>query len=118
MAKLSGHCMAQAQFSKDGKIAWTVVSQGDFKHFGAHLSDVDSVADDLRSIEGVKVAAIFRETESKKFRVSLRSSHGINVANVARLFGGGGHHNSAGCAIRCSVKEKQKLLAELEELVG
>lgn len=112
MARLSGYCMMTAQFSANGFIAWSTADQKDFKRFGAHLSDADAVADDLRSIEGVKIAALFRETEKKRFRVSLRSSYGINVASVARLFGGGGHHNAAGCSIRPS--EKEKLLKELE----
>jgi phosphoesterase RecJ-like protein len=118
MAKLSGHCIAQTRFSPDGKIAWSTVYQKDFKYFGALLSDVDAVADELRSIEGVKIADIFRETTRKRFRVSLRSSDGINVAQVAMQFGGGGHHNSAGCAIRNSEKEKQRLLDELALLAG
>ena len=117
MAKLSGYCMMKTQFSKDGLVAWSSATQKDLKRFGAHLSDADSVADDLRSIEGVKATALFRETQTKKIRVSLRSSYGINVAQVAKLFGGGGHHNSAGCVIKNSEKEKKRLLEELEALV-
>ncbi len=118
VAKLSGYAIMNADFSINGVVAWSTVYQKDFKRFGAHISDVDAVADDLRSIEGVKIATVFRETERKMFRVSLRSKYGINVANVARNFGGGGHHNSAGCVIRNSEKEKELLLKELEALVS
>ncbi len=117
-ARLSGHCVVNSHFSQDGYIAWSTVYQNDFKRFGAKLSDVDAVADDLRSIEGVKIAAVFRENEKGRFRVSLRSRHGINVAVVARNFGGGGHHNSAGCSIKNLESEKQELLKELEILLG
>lgn len=116
MAKLSGLCISQAHFSEEGAIAWSTVYQRDFKRFKAKLSDVDSVADDLRAIEGVKIAAVFRETESKRFRVSLRSSYGINVAQVAKIFGGGGHHNAAGCLV--SISQREKLLQELGALLG
>ncbi|PIU39863.1 MAG: hypothetical protein COT00_04725 [Candidatus Omnitrophica bacterium CG07_land_8_20_14_0_80_50_8] len=118
VAKLSGYAMMNASFSASGVVAWSTVYQNDFKRFGAHISDVDAVADDLRSIEGVKIAVVFRETEKKKFRVSLRSKYGINIANVAKNFGGGGHHNSAGCAIRNSEKDKANLLKDLEALVS
>lgn len=116
-ARLSGHCVANSHFSQDGRLAWTTVYQRDFKRYHAKLPDVDAVADDLRAIEGVKIAAVFRETDKKRFRVSLRSRHGINVAMVARQFGGGGHHNSAGCSIRNLESEKQKLLTELDILL-
>ncbi len=118
MARLSGHCVVDSHFSEDGHIAWSTVYQNDFKRFGAKLSDVDAVADDLRSIEGVSIAAVFRETDSGRFRVSLRSKHGVNVALVARHFGGGGHHNSAGCSIKSLESEKQELLKELEILLA
>ena len=116
VTKLSGYCLSCAEFSEDGKIAWSATTQKDFKRFKAELSDVDAVADELRSVEGVKVAVVFRETPKKNLRVSLRSSYGINVAIVAKQFGGGGHHNSAGCMIR--VSEKEKLLKELEALLA
>lgn len=115
MVRLASHATLNARYSDDGSVAWSVVYQKDFKKFGASLPDADSVADDLRSVEGVKIAAVLRETEKGRFRVSLRSKHGINVALVAREFGGGGHHNSAGCGIDPS--EKEKLLQALQGLV-
>ena len=116
MARLSGFCISQAHFSEDSSIAWSTVYQRDFRRFKAKLSDVDSVADDLRAVEGVKIAAVFRETEKKSYRVSLRSSYGINVAQVAKHFGGGGHHNAAGCSV--SAAEKEKLLQHLSGLLS
>ncbi len=117
-ALLSGHAVSRAKFSRDGSVAWAAVSQQDIRRYGAGLSDADSVADDLRSIEGVKVTALFRETEKGRFRVSLRSKKGINVAVVAKQFGGGGHHNSAGCSIRRLETEKKKILQALEALTS
>jgi nanoRNase/pAp phosphatase (c-di-AMP/oligoRNAs hydrolase) len=50
--------------------------------------------------------------------VSLRSDDRFNVAEVAKSFGGGGHHNSAGCVIKNLETEKRKLLKELEKLTS
>lgn len=115
MARLTGHAIARCGFSEDGRVAWTVVYQSDFKRFRAELHDVDAVADELRSVEGVKIAVVFRETPRKTFRVSLRSGYGTNVALVAKKFGGGGHHNAAGCHV--SRSQKEKLLEELENFI-
>ncbi len=117
MALLSSHAMQKAKFSRNGAIAWTTVTQSTMRRYRAGLSDADSVADDLRCIEGVKIAALFRETERGNYRVSLRSKKGIHVALVAQHFGGGGHHNSAGCSIPKEGSAKNKLLKALEELV-
>jgi len=115
MMRLSSHALLNAQYSQDGTVTWSVVYQKDLKRYGANISDADAVADDLRSVEGVRIAAVFRETEKGSFRVSLRSKHGINIALVAKEFNGGGHHNSAGCGIKPS--EKEKLLERLESLI-
>ena len=117
-AKLCGYCLSRVEFTDDGRVCWTEAKHKDFLRFKANASDADPVADDLRSIEGVKIAALFRETEKKNYRVSLRSSAGINVALVAKEFGGGGHHSSAGCVISGTEKEKKRLLNALTALIG
>ena len=117
MALLSSHAILNAEYSVDHGMAWSLITQKDLKRYGAGLPDADSVADDLRSIEGVKLAAVFRETEKGNYRVSLRSKKNINVALVAKRFGGGGHHSSAGCTIRRASIQKKELLAALEELI-
>ncbi len=116
-SRLTSFCLLNAQYLKDGAIAWSTVTQSDIQRFGAKLSDADSVPDDLRSVEGVKIAVMFRQTEKNRLRVSLRSQSGINVAGVAKKFGGGGHHSSAGCVIRGG-QEKARLLADLETLLS
>ncbi len=95
-----------------------MVRQIDIKKYGAALHDADSVADDLRSIQGVKIAALFRETEKGNYRISLRSQKGIHVAEVAKRFGGGGHYNAAGCSIRKSEIDMKKVLKALSELIA
>ena len=81
------------------------------------MADVDGIADVLRSIEGVQVAALLRETDRNTYRVSLRSGERINVARVAQSFGGGGHHNAAGCTFKATKKEKDKLISALCKMV-
>jgi len=116
-AKLSGFCLMRTELSESCELAWSTVYQKDFERFKAKLADADSVADDLRSIEGVKIAVLFRETPAGHFRASLRSRHGIHIAKVARNFGGGGHHNSAGCMVKSS-RDQRRLLDQLLALIG
>lgn len=112
--KLSSHALFSAEYSDDGSVVWSVIYQKDMKKFGAVISDADAVADDLRSVQGVKIAAVLRETEGGKFRASLRSKHGIHVGSLAEEFGGGGHHNSAGCLIK--KKDFPRLISRLKKL--
>ncbi|NJL29414.1 MAG: hypothetical protein HC897_16760, partial [Thermoanaerobaculia bacterium] len=58
--------------------------------------DSEGLIDYPRSIAGVEAAALFRQLEGDRFKVSLRSRGAVDVEKIARLFGGGGHHNAAG----------------------
>lgn len=98
-ALLSGMCMARLKFSDSSKIAWSVVTRKDFAAKKGKDEDVDAVANDILSINTVKIAVLFREKSKRFLRVSLRSKAGINVASLAYRYGGGGHFDSAGCRI-------------------
>jgi len=53
-----------------------------------------------RGIEGVKAAALIRESdEPGVFRCSLRSKGSVDVRSVAAARSGGGHRNAAGCRV-------------------
>ncbi|MEI8344886.1 MAG: DHHA1 domain-containing protein, partial [Candidatus Omnitrophota bacterium] len=116
-ARLMGYCFSKVRLYDDGSIACADVSQRTLKRFKAKLSDLDNVADELRSIEGVRVAVLMRQTEKRSVRASLRSIGSLNVAGVAKQFGGGGHHNSAGCRLSDTPREKARFLAAVRELL-
>ncbi|MDP8262705.1 MAG: DHH family phosphoesterase [Candidatus Ancaeobacter aquaticus] len=117
VALLSGICLARCAFLKCGKIAWSIVRAEDFKRIKGKDEDVDAVADEMRSIKGVKISVLFREKGRGLLRVSLRSKGKINVAHLAELFGGGGHADVAGCYISNRPSLIQNLLKQAAKLV-
>ncbi|MDP8265897.1 MAG: bifunctional oligoribonuclease/PAP phosphatase NrnA [Candidatus Aceula meridiana] len=106
---LTGICLSRCQFLNNGEIAWALIKQNDFKRIKGLDEDVDAVPDIMRSIEGVKISILFREQDDKVLRVSLRSKGRINVAEIAKEYGGGGHHDVAGCFIL----NKKKVIGDL-----
>lgn len=50
----------------------------------------------LTALEHVDIAVVFVELKNREVKVSWRANTGFNVANVAALFGGGGHAAAAG----------------------
>jgi phosphoesterase RecJ-like protein len=84
---------------QDGNVAWVWVSSEQMSRSGAREEDCEGLVNYVLSIGEVEVAIFFREIESGRFRVSLRSKGGVNVARVAESFGGGGHECASGCAV-------------------
>jgi len=89
---ISSHC--------DGRLAISYITMADYEATGAGEEMTEGLIDHLRSIEGVKVAAVIRDLGNRgraARKVSLRSSAGeVDVSAIARLTGGGGHKRAAG----------------------
>jgi phosphoesterase RecJ-like protein len=69
----------------------------------------EGIIDNLRSVEGGKVAALIRDKGSRSNaarKVSLRSSDGeVDVSAIARKSGGGGHRRAAGFSTDLELEE-------------
>ena len=113
---LTGICLARCKFLSRNRIAWSIVEKRDFNLAKGKDEDVDAVADQIRTIDDVKVVVLFREKDNNTLRISLRSKDKINVAAVAEQFNGGGHYDIAGCSIPNTKKAMRKLLKATEEL--
>ncbi|MBU2103225.1 MAG: DHH family phosphoesterase [Candidatus Omnitrophota bacterium] len=116
-AILSGLCLARCQFIYRGQIAWSIVRAADMKKIKGKEEDVDAVADQMRSITKVKIVIVFREQEGSLLRVSLRSKEKINIAQLAKRYGGGGHFDTAGCLIPNSRFARNKFLRDAQAML-
>ena len=100
----------------DGKIALCALPKAVEDEIGVNEDDMSNVSGFLRSIEGVCIAALLRESGEDNTKVSVRSIPGYNSAYFCEQFGGGGHAGAAGCSIRKPLAEAaQELEAVLLE---
>ncbi|MEK6584183.1 MAG: DHHA1 domain-containing protein, partial [Nitrospirota bacterium] len=106
------------KLSEDGRIAWITVLEEMFKETGTTKEDTEDYINYPRSIEGVEVAILFRQSNND-WKMSFRSNGRIDVADVALEFGGGGHSMAAGCFLKGTFEEvKEKVMGKVEEAVG
>lgn len=78
------------------QIAFMHVSDEMLVKSGATMQDVEGFIDFPRSLRSVKVAVLLKEASNDQIAVSLRAKGQCDVAEVAKLFEGGGHRNAAG----------------------
>jgi phosphoesterase RecJ-like protein len=88
-------------------LAWVTVPSGAIERLGVSSDDLDGVVEFPRSIEGVRMALLFREVSRGRIKVSLRSVGDVDVAAFAREFGGGGHTKAAGLALAGTLADVQ-----------
>lgn len=88
------------RLTHQNQIAYFWLRKADFARTGADPSDAEGLIDHIRAIEPVVVACVFEEVEPELTRVSLRSKDDrVDVNEIAKQLGGGGHKAAAGARI-------------------
>jgi phosphoesterase RecJ-like protein len=105
---LLGRALADLQVDPSGKIAWITLTQRIFKETGATEEEAEGLVNWARSLSGVEVGLLFKETAEGPIRVSFRSRFMVDVGALAKSFGGGGHARASGCTLYGSVEEAQR----------
>lgn len=110
--RLLGRVLDSLDVSSDGRVACITTMREDLREFDSGKDALEGFINYPRSIVGVEVAVSFREEEGGVFRVSFRSKGRVDVSAVAARFGGGGHHNAAGCTVPGTLAEVKKRVLE------
>jgi phosphoesterase RecJ-like protein len=117
--KLLGHVLAGMERSPDGRIASVVVTEDLYRLTGTTAEDTDMFVNFVRSVKGVEVAVLFRQTGPRQYKISLRSKGRVDLTGMAQTFGGGGHKNAAGAVIDGPFERtKADVLAAVQNLLS
>jgi len=96
----------------DKKICSMKITKEMFKKVHAKEEHTEGFVEFLISIKGVEVGILFKEKENG-VKVSMRSKGNIDVENIAKKFGGGGHREAAGCFFENrEIEEVEHLIME------
>lgn len=106
--KLLGLALGTLERTCDGSIAWFRLTREMYQQSQSSPEETNGFIDCISSIQGVKLALLFRDREDSKVKVSFRSKGELNVASLAEHFGGGGHRGASGCLIKGSIEEVEK----------
>ena len=109
-ARLWGLALRTLDSTADGRVVWASLSAESFAASGATSDMDDGLSSYLLDIDGVGIAALFKEVENGETKVSMRAAAPYDVAVVAARFGGGGHIRAAGCTLEMGVGEAIRML--------
>lgn len=110
--RMQGWMMENSRMLCGGQVAVCAIPRSVEEKMGATEDDMDNISSFLRTIEGVKVAALLREQADGSVKVSVRSVPGIDSGAVCTKFGGGGHAGAAGATLRMPLQEAADALQE------
>ena len=98
-----------------GELTLAALSAEDFAETAAEESYSEGIIDQLRAVDGTKVAALVRELTSGarkgQRKVSLRATDDdVDVSVIARAQGGGGHRRAAGFSTTLDLEQLTSFL--------
>jgi len=114
--RLEARVMESMEFYAEGRVAIACLPQTWVEELQVSEDDLDSISGFPRTIDGVCVGVMIRNSEPGKAKLSVRTAPGYNASDYCGKLGGGGHAAAAGCAIPGTLEDgKQAILAVLRE---
>ncbi len=95
------HALASvaARYELEGRLVWTVVTQGMLVESGALMEESEGIIDLLQSLDTMLCAVLFKQVGEEQTKVSVRTG-GPNMAHqLLAPVGGGGHRRAAGAEV-------------------
>ena len=103
--QILGRALLESMLVLEKQVVVSVVSRKEMEFFEAVPSDLEGIVAQLRQTKGVEVAIFLHETDTREYKVSLRSKGKVNVSSIAQYFGGGGHVRAAGVTMKGSAHD-------------
>lgn len=110
--RIMGKVLLESKLYLEGKCILGVVNAEDMKAFDVLPKHLDGIVNQLRVTKDVEAAIFLYETDDSGYKISMRSNGRVNVAQIASVFGGGGHIMAAGANAKASVEEIMNIICE------
>ncbi len=115
--RLLSLALSRLQTIGSGKILWTYITDDDKKSNNNSTADSAAVFNEIMSVNNVEIGIYFKISKDK-VNISFRSSDSIDVAELAKSFGGGGHRAASGTTVAGKFEDiKDNVLNRALELV-
>lgn len=105
--KLWGRAFEKAKINPLNGLITTVLTKEDIEQCAASTEDIGQVASILNTVPGTKFSLVLSERDNGLIKGSLRSEEykGVDVSQIAHIFGGGGHKLASGFEIQGKIIE-------------
>ena len=116
--RLIGHALVRAESFFEGKLIVSSQTYEEISSLSKEGRDSDNLYQLLQSVVDTEVVVIIHQVTPEKCSVGLRSRSWVDVGNIAKSFGGGGHKNASGFSFTGSFEGlKQEIIKTFEKIL-
>lgn len=111
--QLESRLMANMEFFAEGTVAIACLPQRWVEELAVTEDDLDSISGFPRTVDGVEVGVLIRDSEPGRVKMSIRTAAGHNASVFAAHLGGGGHAAAAGCSMPGTMEEGRRAILQV-----
>lgn len=117
--RLLGAALSSIKQDETGRLGYIVMSREMMRAAGADGDDTSDIINGILTIDGTRLALLFKEMSDGRTKISLRSKGSIDVNRLAAEFGGGGHRNASGVVVAFPIdKAVEAILPKARALIA
>lgn len=103
------------EYHLEDRCALIYMTREQIAESGVGPNDLEDITSLPRKIEGVQVGITLRQLPGGSYKISIRTTDGVDACAIAKRLGGGGHARAAGCELEGNLENaKAAILAEVE----
>lgn len=106
-----GKILQSANCNAREDVAWIILDMEKITQQGTDVEDTHAFINNLLILDNIKVACMFRD-DGDVVKISFRSTGMIDVGQVAKLLGGGGHNHSSATIVPKNGKTLEQVIEE------
>lgn len=106
--QLWGRALSRLIINRRSGVVSTVITLDDLRECGVDREASTGISNFLNSMSEGKIALVLQEDEGGIVKGSLRTTSDINVADIAKQFGGGGHAKAAGFKVKGRIEKMSR----------
>ncbi len=111
-------CITSMRFFSKDRISFIGIKSDMLKQYNLEINETEGIINYAINISGVLIGICLTESAKNAYKVSLRSKKGVNVAEVASIFGGGGHVQAAGFMVNgCFEDVIERIVKACEKVI-
>ncbi len=103
------------EYHFDDRCALMYMTREQIAASGVGPNELEDITSLPRKIEGVQVGITLRQLPGASYKISVRTTEGVDACAIAKRLGGGGHARASGCELEGTLENaKAAILAEVE----
>jgi len=112
-------CISNINFYYNSKLGIAKITDEVIKKNNIDMNDIEGIVEFIREVDEIEISCVLKEYDVENTKVSLRSKNNIDVAEISKKFGGGGHIKAAGFQISKNLKDSEMIIVEeLKKYLG